>query len=157
MTKRFSPFVLLFALTLACIRAGAEDEQRLSFDPAHQRALSLITPDFTAEVVAQRPDPESRQTRSIVLNTRTGKITVPLSFEFAQVNEIVEGPPGRLVVVGMPTGSVDVVGIIDINLGKVIDTFTCYEPAISADGHYVAFTKLFPPHSSPSPEDHSML
>jgi len=39
----------------------------------------------------------------------------------------------------------------------VIDRFTCYEPAISPDGHYVAFTKLFPPHSSPSPEDHSML
>jgi hypothetical protein len=156
MSKRFSLLVLLCALSLACVTA-AQDRPALDFDPGHQRAVTLVTPDLSAEVVAQAPDASTGQSRSILLNTRAGKAVVSLPFEFAQVNAIFLGPPQRLVIEGMSAGSVYVVGIVDTVADKLVDTFTCYQPAISPDGYYIAFTKLFGPHSSPSPEDHSMI
>ncbi|MGH9530737.1 MAG: hypothetical protein ACRD2S_12565, partial [Terriglobales bacterium] len=40
---------------------------------------------------------------------------------------------------------------------RVTDYFTCYIPAISADGQYVAYTKFFAPHGAPSPDDRALL
>jgi len=156
MSKRFSPLVLLCALSLACVTA-AQNRPALDFDPEHQRAVTLVTPDLSAEVVAKAPEANTGQSRSILLNTRAGKAVVSLPFEFAQVNAIFLGPSQRLVIEGMSTGSVYVVGIVDTAAGRVVDIFTCYEPATSPDGYYIAFTKLFGPHSAPSPEDHSMI
>lgn len=156
MSKLFALLILLCAL-LRGVLAVAQISREPDFNPEHQPEVALTTPDLTAVVVAQPPDPNTGQTRSIVLTSKAGRVTLPLSFDFAQVNSISRGPAGKLVVVGMPTGTVYVVGIIDTAAGKLIDTFTCYQPAISPDGRYVAFTKLFPPHSSPSPDDDSMI
>jgi hypothetical protein len=82
---------------------------------------------------------------------------VPLPFQFQQGNAIRQGPAGKLIVLGMAAGYVYELGILDTNASRIIDHFNCYAPAISPDGQYIAFTKLFSPHSSPSPADHSML
>ncbi|HEX8814187.1 MAG TPA: hypothetical protein VF753_01690 [Terriglobales bacterium] len=153
-----SRLLVLAALgALALEGAAAAAQALLPFDPEHQRAVSLATPDFTAEVVAQAPDAATGQSRGIRIRSRAGDALIPLPFQFYQVNQIVRGPSERLVVIGESGGSVYQVGVIDIAARRVLDRFMCYIPAVSEDGQYVAFTKFFAPHEVLSPEDHAML
>ncbi len=57
----------------------------------------------------------------------------------------------------MVAGYVYELGVLDTNTSRLTDRFMCYDPAISPDGQYIAFTKFFPPHFVTSPADHSML
>lgn len=137
--------------------AVAQQQQPLVFDPDHQPAIVLTTPELSAQVVAQPGDPQTGQTRSITLKSSVGEATVDLPFQFAQVNALAKGPSGKLVVVGMVTGSVWEVGIVDMTAARLIDKFMCYSPAVSPDGAYIAFIKMFGPHSARSPADDVML
>ncbi len=137
--------------------AVAQQQQPHVFDPNHQPAVMLTTPELNAQVLAQPRDPQTGQTRSIALKTSAGEAAVALPFQFAQVNALAKGPSGRLVVVGMATGSVWEVGIIDVAAARLIDKFMCYSPAVSPEGAYIAFIKMFGPHSARSPEDDVML
>jgi len=157
MTRQF--LLVLWAGLFACTTCLAQNQQplRFDFDPAHQRPVVLTAPDLKVEVLAQPPDPTTGQTRSIKIKTREGAFIIPLPVDFAQVNEITLGPSGRLVVVGNLAGSVNEVGIVDLTGRKVIDHFSCYQPAVSPNGYYVVFTKWFPPHYPQSVDYHSML
>lgn len=137
-------------------RAPGQAEQPVGFDPDRQIPISLVTADFRAQVRAF-PETATGQTRSIRLTTRDGVSEILLPFQFRQVNGIARGPFGKLVVVGMSAGAVYDIGIIDLAAHRTTDQFWCYNPSVSVDGQYIAFTKFFGPHSSPSPEDHSML
>lgn len=158
MLKFLSPLVLLCCLSLPPVTVSAQNPPGPDFDPEHQRTVRLVTPDLSAEVIARPlPPPATGLIRSIILKTKTGEALIPLSFEFNQVNAVVEGPPGKLVITGMATGSVYVIGILEVAAGKVVDTFRCYEPSISPNGYYVAFTKFFGPHTALSPDFHNMV
>jgi len=157
MTRPLTLFALLFAGALLCTTGAAQNQRPLPFDPEHQQPVMLSTPELTAEVMAYPPNRATGQARSIRVKTPGGESLVPLPFQFYQVNAILQGPPGRLVVVGMSGGYVYEIGILDVAAARVIDRFTCYSPAVSPNGRYVAFTKFYAPHFLPSPEDHSML
>ena len=129
----------------------------LDFDPSHQRPVKLVTPELSAEVIAKADDPITGVSRSIMLKTGSSKALIPLPFQFEQVNAIVQGPPGRLLIVGMSGGDMYEVGILDTAADKVIDRIECYNPAVSPEGRYVAFTKFYGPHSTPLPDDHDMI
>lgn len=131
----------------------------VQFDPEHQPAIGLETPAVTAEVIAHAPDRETGSSRAIRLSFpgKVAEIVLPLPFQFNQVNAIRQGPAGKLIIVGMQSGYVYQIGILDSNVSRLIDRFTCYTPSISQDGQYIAFTKFFAPHFVTSVTDHSML
>src|ERR1700733_10840501 len=107
MLKFLSPLVLLCALPMPSVTASAQNPPAPDFDPEHQRTVRLVTPDLSAEVIERPfPRPATVLIRSIILKTKTGEAIIPLSFEFNQLNAVVEGPPGKLVITGMATGSV---------------------------------------------------
>jgi hypothetical protein len=140
----------------ACAIVAAQDHGALPFDPAHQRPVTLVTPEFSAAAVAQPANPTTGQTRLIRLKTRAGESSIALPFGIYQVNSIISGP-GKLVVVGMAAGAIYEIAIIDVASARLLDYFTCYSPAVSPNGRYIAYTKLFAPHGTPSPDDHAML
>lgn len=114
---------------------------------------------MSAELISTSPDPVTGSSKAIRLKylSKAKEALVHLPFDFVQVNAIRQGPAGRLIVLGMPTGDAYVIGILDTDTHRLIDKFTCYDPSISPNGHYIAFTKFFAPHFVPSPADHSML
>ncbi len=142
-----------------CQAAPQASSSRLDFDPDHQQPVTLETATLSAEVIANAPDPVTGSSRAIRLSYRSGakEVLVRLPFLFAQINSLRQGPAGRLIILGMATGSVDEIGILDTKANKLIDDFMCYEPAISPEGKYIAFTKFYPPHGIESADDHSML
>lgn len=133
--------------------------ERATFEPEHQRPVTLETATMSAELISTSPDPVTGSSKAIRLKylSKAKEALVHLPFDFVQVNAIRQGPAGRLIVLGMPTGDAYVIGILDTDTHRLIDKFTCYDPSISPNGHYIAFTKFFAPHFVPSPADHSML
>ncbi len=146
----------VYACTLLCIAASGQVLQ--GFHPEHQQSLKLASPDVTAEIIPEPRDPRTGESHSIFrIKTHARESTVSLPFPFYQVNAIVGSVPGKLVVVGMQAATVYEIGIVDVVSSRVADHFTCYTPAISPNGRYVAYTKFFAPHGAPSPDDHAML
>lgn len=159
--RRFPILCFLFiSCTVGiCQVAPQASSPRLDFDPEHQQPVNLETATLSAEAISTAPDPVTGSMRAIRLmfHGEAKEILVHLPFHFAQVNSLRQGPAGTLIILGKVTGSVDEVGILDTNASKLIDDFMCYEPAISRDGKYIAFTKFYPPHGIESADDHSML
>ena len=146
---------LLCVMALACVITSGQVLQK--FDPEHQQPAKLVSPELTAEAVAKPEDPTTGVSHSIEINAQGRKLTVPLPFQFSQVNAIIQGPAGKLVVVGRGNAYGYEIGIIDTAASRLVDRFACYDPAVSADGQYIAYTKFFAPHGVPAPEDHAML
>lgn len=93
-----------------------------------------------------------------VIYTRSNKTTtvsLPETLLYAETLHLFDSD--RLVVTGMVSGDVSIVAIVDLDRGETIDSFWCYQPAISPDGHYIVFIKFFPPHGISSADDHYML
>ena len=63
----------------------------------------------------------------------------------------------KLVIWGMVNGSAAEVVIVSMQSNSIIDRFTCYIPAVSPNGEYVAFIKFYPMHFSEGVEDHYMI
>lgn len=80
----------------------------------------------------------------------------PLPEELGQVDQIARGIGKKIVVRGMVNGSGSEVLVIDRG-GKMEDKFLCYLPAISPDGHYVAFIRFYPAHFASGTTDRYML
>ena len=143
--------------SLALVSATGLGQVLQEFHPERQQPVRLVMPELSAEVVAGPVDPMTAGGRIIEISALGSKFSVPLPLQFHQVSAIIQGPPGKLVVVGMYNQYGYEVGIIDVAAGRLVDRFGCYIPAVSPDGQYVAFTKLFPSHGRITPEDHAML
>ena len=156
-TKVARSLLILVLLYTGGWCVSAQNQQPIHFDPEHQQPVKLVTPDVKAEVVVSPPSQVTGQSRSIRIRTGTIDSVIPLPFQFYQVNTITQGPPGKLVIVGMSGGYIYEVGILDIPSARVVDRLTCYSPAVSPSGYYIAFTKFYGPHFTPSPEDHNLL
>jgi len=146
------PRALVLSVPLLISALSAQE-----FHPERQQPVKLVAPKVAVEAIQRPPDASTGATRELRLRTQAGESSVILPFQFAQVNSISLGPEGKLVVLGMVTGSVSEVGIVEIGKARIIDRFNCYRPAVSPGGGYVAFTKWFPPHFVESVEDHVML
>lgn len=133
--------------------------QRAPFDPEHQRPVALETDTMSAEVISNTPDPVTGSSKLIRLrfSGKAKEVVVHLPFEFAQVNTIEQGSAGKLIIIGMRAGDDYEIGILDTNTSQLIDHFTCFDPSISPNGQYIAFTKSYPLHGIESAADHSML
>lgn len=151
-------FAMAYVFACASLGTAAPGQVLRDFHPEHQQRVELVSPDVTAELVPGPRDSRTGESHSIFhVMTRDRQSTVSLPFQFYQVNAIIKSVPGKLIVVGMQAGAVYEVGIVDIVGSRVVDHFTCYIPAVSPNGRYVAYTKFFPPHGTPSPDDHAML
>lgn len=125
----------------------------LLFDPQHQRPLSYRDQWLTISLFAngQKLALDIRKAGS-----EAGKV-VPLPDEMVQANEMRRAQANKIVVIGMFSGDVWAVAIVDLSGPSISDKFVCYEPSVSPDGKYISFIKFFPPHYADDPEDHYML
>jgi hypothetical protein len=122
------------------------------FDPAHQKPITYKQGDITIELLVQH--------EMLSLEIRKPKVPtshIRLPDNMVQVNAIHAGATNKVVVVGMFSGDVWSIAIVDLDVPRIGDNFICYEPAISPRGRYIAFIKFFPPHGAEGPEDHYML
>jgi hypothetical protein len=148
--------MLLHGCAPRCAAAPAQVLQ--DFHPDRQQPVKLVTTEYTAEIIPRPRDPGTGESRSIFRLVRQGRESVvSLPFQFYQVNAIIQAPAERVVVVGMLGGVAYELGIVDVAAGRLLDRFSCYNPSISSDGQYIAYTKFFAPHGVPSPDDHTML
>jgi hypothetical protein len=150
---------LALLMTPFAFRADAHSQQgqagnsTLTFDPAHQRPISFSGAQVTARLIVGKHNDSLEITRQATRKTAT--ITLPE--ELVQVDGISGGLSDKLVVWGMVNGSAAEVVIISLQSNAIIDRFTCYVPAVSPNGEYVAFIKFYPMHFSEGIEDHYML
>ena len=64
--------------------------------------------------------------------------------DFAQLNRIVPVPRNEAVLIGMASGEVYEVVIVDTVNCHIVDHFWCYEPDVSLrNGRLIAFYKVF--------------
>jgi hypothetical protein len=162
---RRSPACFIVAITAAVwfLPAAAQDTSGKRnippavpiqvFDPSHQKSVSYVDQKIRAILM------KGTEANSIkIADVPTGKEQlIELPAEMAQVDDIDKGFGSKLVVRGMVNGSTSEVAVIDPEAGKLIDKFVCYLPAISYDGHYIAFIKFYPAHFAEGVDDHYML
>jgi hypothetical protein len=84
-------------------------------------------------------------------------VSVRLPDEFAQLNRIVPVPRNEAVLIGMASGEVYEVVIVDTVNCRIVDHFWCYEPDVSPNGRLIAFIKYYPPHFVPDVTDIVMI
>lgn len=154
--SRFSLLILvaLFAInTTANCQESTTSSSTLTFDPPHQRPISFSDDKINVHLIVGKNSDSIAITRSATQKT----VTIALPEEMAQVDGITRGVSDKLVIWGMVNGSAAEVVIISTRSDSVIDRFSCYIPAVSPNGEYVAFIKFYPMHFSEGVEDHYML
>jgi hypothetical protein len=85
------------------------------------------------------------------------EVTISLPASFAQLDRIIPAQGNEAVLLGMVSGDVDGVVMVDTVNCRVVDFFWCYQPAVSPDGQWIAFIKFFPPHFVSGVSDFAML
>src|ERR1035437_218202 len=103
-----------------------------------------LSKDLTARVEKGR----ERLTLSLIApNEPTRSVTLP--DEIDAVDTVAQVYGSKIAVIGEVSSSGKEVVIMDSNNQeqvKPVDTFLCYQPTISPNGEYVAFTRFFPGH-----------
>jgi len=90
-----------------------------------------------------------------ILSIRRGALTADLQFAGAMtaVNQVCQLPSGRLVVFGDTGAGSSNIQIVDVNTGRVADSFGAYTPVLSPDEHWIAYRRFYPAQTvSPSEE-----
>jgi hypothetical protein len=122
------------------------------FDPAHQRPISLEQNGARITLLTN-----GDKLRVEIVKPGLNATRVDLPGEMLQVNDIRHSQSNKIVVIGMFSGDLWSIAIISTDQLALVDYFLCYEPAVSPDGHYIAFSKFFPPHGADGAEYHYML
>jgi hypothetical protein len=148
--------VIVATITIVCsVREGGASPQApgVLFDPLHQRPLVYIDKAVAVKLRV------AGERLSVDVESPTGTVPkhVALPADMAQANEIRLVQPKKLVVVGMFSGDVWEIAILDLDRWAVSDKFLCYEPKISPNGEYISFVKFFPAHAAEGAEDHYMI
>ena len=139
---------------LAAISVGVGDVrcQEAGFRPDQQKFIIQRSADFAVRLNKTGRD------LSISISKHKRHIgDVALPKEVAQVDSIEFVANNHAAVLGAASGSVDVVVVLDLDAGKVIDKFYCYAPALSPNRRFLAFIKFFTPHFVPGVTDLYML
>jgi hypothetical protein len=72
-------------------------------------------------------------------------VGIRLPDDFAQLNRIVPAPRNEAVLIGMASGLVYEIVIVDTVNSQIVDHFWCYAPDVSPSGRLIAFIKFYPP------------
>jgi hypothetical protein len=67
----------------------------------------------------------------------------------AQVDQVYVVDSERAAIVGRIQSSTSIVNLVDVNTGKVLDEFWCFDPSVSPSNRFVAYAKVFPLHFVP--------
>lgn len=134
-----------FLLSPPCIGQGP------GFNPAEQRKLSAEDLRHRVTLIGREPCAKCPSVSRFVFEIRDKKGVAPkktfvLSNETAQVDEIRLTPFGRLVVIGRVLANTSMVTLVDVRSGEVLDSFFCFSPALSPDGRFVSYVKVYPAH-----------
>lgn len=78
------------------------------------------------------------------LNHRTSELQ--LRNETQQVDAISLADQSRAVILGRAAPNLNMITLVGLRNGKVIDSFYCVRPAISPGNRYLAYVKWFPTH-----------
>jgi hypothetical protein len=82
---------------------------------------------------------------------------VALPDDLSQVDQIRRGPGHRAVILGWVSSAVAQVTIFDFKKRIVVDHFWAYQPTLSPNSRWLAFTKYYPPHGAENTEDQYRL
>jgi hypothetical protein len=85
-------------------------------------------------------------------NTPVSSLRLP--FFYGTTAHIRRGASGKFILFVQSSSSTDGVVILDPAGLTIEDAYMCFQPSVSPDGRYIAFTRLYPPRS-PAPEDRS--
>lgn len=120
------------------------------FKPQDQRPLVTEANGLRMELVRTEPCTQCPSVNRFVfrVSSRAGGTVseFAVSNETAQVDEIRLRGSRLAIIVGRVMSNVSVVTIADHAKGLILDTFYCFDPAISPDGGLIAFVKSYPLH-----------
>jgi len=140
-------------------------DKDLFFNPKAQKPIFLTLDDGTVLRTTGENEMLENFKNFEVAISQPGKQSVSVSIpnEIVQINSIVRAAGNQVALIGMSTGSVYEVVLIDVLRYKIADHFMAFRPAPSPDGRFIAFIKFYPPHGYPSsyptmgPSDFVML
>jgi hypothetical protein len=84
-----------------------------------------------------------------LLFIRTGALperSIELPHYPGDVTGYAKTPGGNIIITAKAGGSSNLVYILDLRVGQIIDSFLCSEATISPDHRYVVYKKFFPEH-----------
>lgn len=123
------------------------------FDPSKQQNLSVENADtlvrLTGRYQCDGCPSSSRFTFDVRDKAAAKSRTIALANQTAQIDQLHVFGSTKLIVVGRVLANTSIVTIIDLPKGTVSDLFYCFLPAISPDGHRIAFIKVYPAHFAP--------
>ena len=127
--------------------------QKDGFYPKTQLPLSCKLKDGTVLKSLVKPD----HLELLVERPGLRPVGIRLPDDFAQLNRIVPVARNEAVLIGMASGLVDEVVIVDTVNCRIVDHFWCYQPDVSPNGRLIAFIKFYPPHFVPDVTDVVMI
>jgi hypothetical protein len=68
----------------------------------------------------------------------------------AQIDQAYVVNSERTAIVGRVQSSTSILNLVDVNTGKLLDEFWCFDPSISPSNRFVAYAKVFPLHFVPA-------
>lgn len=127
--------------------------QKDGFYPKTQLSLTCKLKDGTVLKSLVKPD----HVELLIERPGLRSVRIRLPDDFAQLNRIVPVPRNEAVLIGMASGEVYEVVIVDTVDCHIVDHFWCYEPDLSPNGRLIAFIKFYPPHFVPDVTDDVMI
>jgi hypothetical protein len=127
--------------------------QKDGFYPKTQLSLTCKLKDGTVLKSVVKPD----HVELLIERPGLQPVRIRLPDDFAQLNRIVPVPRNEAVLIGMASGEVYEVVIVDTLNCHIVDHFWCYEPDVSPNGRLIAFIKFYPPHFVPDVTDIVMI
>ena len=127
--------------------------QKDGFYPKTQLSLTCKLKDGTVLKSLVKPD----HVELLIERPGLRPVRIRLPDDFAQLNRIVPVPRNEAVLIGMASGEVYEVVIVDTVNCHIVDHFWCYEPEVSPNGRLIAFIKFYPPHFVPDVTDDVMI
>lgn len=150
--------VMTFVLLIAVAFAGSASAQNrldptIGFDPSLQQPLVYRQDDGTLLNTSGEP---GEFQLSI---TRPGRqpVVITLPEDVDQINSIDPAPGDKAVLIGMASGLVYTVVIVDTLNPHIVDHFWAFRPVLSPNGQFITFIKFYTPHFVQGTSDHVLL
>jgi hypothetical protein len=157
-----SALLAIMALAIVAPLYAAEvtkvlGEKDLYFNPKAQKPISLTLNDGTLLRTTGETDvfPKNFKNYKVVISRRGEQpVSVSIPSEVVQINSLIPAPGNQVVVIGMSSGLVYDVVLIDVLRYEIADHFWAYDPTPSPNGRFIVFIKFYPAHmyGPPYPE-----
>lgn len=121
-----------------------------TFDPARQKAMKIEKGDVEVAFLEAQACKRCKTAYQLSFETTDRAHGITRRFTISdgpsQVDAIQILGNRKAAIIGQYQSSVDMVVLVDLGSGAVLDKWLCFDPSVSPDGDLIAYRKVYPVH-----------